>query len=142
LKSIKDKSIENNIKFEAKISSWKAKFKNPLGILIKHIPKNDSTEKAYYQKYYSKKDIENGLKNNKFYKGILTIPEKFDSEDSYIIINDSMDKVFIKSIEFRNRALDEDEVVIELLENNDEKIGKKNKNKIYNKINFYVQNLI
>ncbi|OUM59230.1 hypothetical protein PIROE2DRAFT_15295 [Piromyces sp. E2] len=119
-------------KYLAKITEWGESYKNPLGKLIKCVNNNNKysinskfKNSYYYEEYYSKEKVNNGLNEKKYFKGKLSIKDEFKETNSTVKIDNTDDIIYIKSEKDRNRGLNGDEVFIELLNNdNDEETGK------------------
>ncbi|KAL6609054.1 RNB-domain-containing protein [Neocallimastix sp. 'constans'] len=140
-----------NKRYKAKILEWNSKFKNPLGLLTECIKGNDddddsnrngqklknklsidneeplkyskSESTTFYETYLSIEKVKKGIENNTLFKGKLIFGDDYKSDNSYVLLNNSEDKIYIKSDVFRNRGLDGDEVIVEPFRN-DNKEGK------------------
>lgn len=82
--------------------------------------------RSYFEKYYTKDDVNKGLENKTLFEGSLIIDD-YKKDNSYVLINND-EKVYVKTDIDRNRGLDGDKVVIKIIKNEgNEKTGKKYK---------------
>lgn len=69
----------------------------------------------YYEKYLSDEEVEKGLADGTLYEGLIRVNSK-NGSDSYVTVA-GMDKdIRITSVKLRNRALDNDIVIVKLLD--------------------------
>jgi len=95
-----------NVKYIVKIIQWNEDDEQPIGKLI-----NVNT---YFENYYPKKYIDNGIKNETLFKGKVQILE---DKTCFVILDKNSEKINIEDIRKRNRAMDGDDVVVEITDN-------------------------
>ncbi|ORX43377.1 RNB-domain-containing protein [Piromyces finnis] len=79
---------------------------------------------SYYERFWTQNNVTKGLKDKTLYEGKLIIKD-FKTNDSYVLINNNNDKIYIKTDVYRNRGLDGDKVILKILNTNEsEKTGK------------------
>lgn len=98
--------------------------KDPFNVLKIKLRINENNTNAYFEKYYPIEFVEYGLKNGHLFKGKVEILKNKNS-DCFVILNDTNEKIIIKDKKSRNRAMDDDEVVVEITDtSSEEKQGK------------------
>jgi len=100
--------------FNAKIIKYGNHRYNPLGELIEKTDSKKSNN-DYYEKYLTDEEVEKGLADGTLYEGLIRVNSK-NGSDSYVTVA-GMDKdIRITSVKLRNRALDNDIVIVKLLD--------------------------
>ena len=113
-----NEEIDGKFYYIAKIIEYSHLSCNPLGELIKKLDeeieeKNDINN--FYESYLTEEEVEKGLKNKTLYEGLIHINPK-NRNDSYVrVVNDQND-IRVCSVKYRNRALDNEIVIVKLLE--------------------------
>lgn len=123
-RSIRKVSSNDNFKSNVRKPLRNAKSFNLQNKELKNSKSNQKFEKKYtfYEPYYTSDNVKKGLDNKMLFKGKLVMGDSWQGDDSFVIINDTKEKIVIKSLEDRNRGLDGDEVVFK--KRNDNKTGK------------------
>jgi len=112
----KDPDKYKNVGYTVKIIRWNENDDRPIGKII--------DVNAYFDEYYSEKDVKKGIKNKTLFKGKVKILESKNCPCS-VILEDTKEEIIIEGKKHRNRAMDGDEVVVEIIDDSsDIKKGK------------------
>jgi len=91
---------------------------NPLGELICKTDINieeQENKKNFYEKYLTEEEVEKGLKDGTLIEGLLRINSN-NRNESYVKVVDRPYDIRIYSVKYRNRALDNEIVIVKLLD--------------------------
>jgi len=91
---------------------------NPFDTLKTKLKVNQIEPNAYFEKYYPKELVDFGLSNKYLFKGKVEI---LKNSDCFVILDDTEEKIIIEDKKKRNRSFHGDNVVVEILNENDEK---------------------
>ena len=87
---------------------------------------NDDYGKNFYEKYLTEEEVEKGLKEKTLFEGLIHINSK-NRNESYVKLVDKeiwKDDIKICSVRHRNRALENEIVIVKLLEGEEEEKAK------------------
>jgi len=92
--------------------------KNPFEAMKIKLRVNNKNPNNYFENYYPKEFVIYGIENKNLFKGKVDIPRniKDDNVECYVNLNDSGEKIIVEDKKNRNRSMDGDEVVIEIID--------------------------
>lgn len=111
-----NEETDSNIYYNAKIIKYGNQSWNPLGELIEKLGEiKKGSNNDYYEKYLSDDEVEKGLNDKTLFEGFIRVNSK-NGTDSYVTVVGMDRDIRINSVKLRNRALDNDIVIVKLLE--------------------------